>query len=227
MHSTGDYIMRRFKIYTGRYGGELTIGRISQELFDNLKYADEDVIIENFDGWDSDLAWHDIDDIEHITGPFADNEYDVFEVNSEDEEIAEVGRFRYNGLYAREAYLYDISAHAARPEGAPAPITPELQPVLHFFSEEKGGFGEVYIETEGDFDPAKLCIGTVETDLAEIIDEYYYDGKQVEPDLDFCDTVGKGYYAKVGAMNMEWHDNRSNYGPDSEFVKEALEYYEE
>ena len=100
----------------GRYGGELTIGRISQELFDNLKYADEDVIIENFDGWDSDLAWHDIDDIEHITGPFADNEYDVFEVNSEDEEIAEVGTdLEYNGLYAREAYLYDYQCSCCTP----------------------------------------------------------------------------------------------------------------
>lgn len=199
--------MRYFKVYTGRYGGELTIGRITSELYEQFIDSDEYDIIDHFNDWDNDIAWHDIDDIEHLNGPYCDNQYYVQEEDYAGEEIGdELGPFEYNQLYTREAYLYDVAAHAKRPEGAPPPATPELQPVLQFFSEEKGGFGEICIETEGDFDPEKLYVGICETDVAMLIDAYFYDRVQIEPDFDNADTIGKGYRAIVGQMNMKWHD---------------------
>ena len=44
------------------------------------------------------------------------------------------------------------------------------------FSFEKGGFGDVYVETDGeDFDPELLQTGQIESDMGEIIESYWYD----------------------------------------------------
>ena len=40
--------MRKFRVYTGRYGGELTIGKISDEEFAHFVGAETDEIIDEF-----------------------------------------------------------------------------------------------------------------------------------------------------------------------------------
>jgi hypothetical protein len=205
--------MRRFRVYTGRYGGELTIGKISDEEFAQFKDVEADEIIDEFSDWEREMPWHEIDDLEHLNAPYSDNQYYVQEETVDGDEIGkELGPFDYNHLYGREAYC------SSGPEGA----VQETVNVLQFFSEEKGGFGDLLIETEEDFDPNKLCIGVVETELAELIDSYYYDKIQIEPDFDSCDTIGKGYHACVGTMFTKYHDKLEDVN-----IEEAFEWMEE
>ena len=86
----------------------------------------------------------------------------------------------------------------------------DYQPTLFFTNPEKGGFGDVYVETDGeDFDPELLQTGQIESDMGEIIESYWYDRSQV--DFDYADTMGKGYYASVGYVNTKWHDESEKY----------------
>lgn len=195
--------MRYFRVFTGRYGGELTIGKITDEEFADFSSEeyDEYDIGEHFGEWDRDLQWHEIDDIEHLNGPYSDNKYYVMEEDADGNEIGEeLGPFDYNHLYGREAYTQSKDMlEYKKPED-------DVKNVLQFFSEEKGSFGQLIIETEGDFDPDKLYVGVCETDLAELIESYFYDKIEVEPDFDFADTIGKAYRGSVGKMIMRWHD---------------------
>jgi len=168
--------------------------------------------------------WYDCDDIEHANGPYADSQYFVQEVKLHadavfNEEYAsiewkegvdhdysvpkwedvgeELGPFDYNAIYGREAYgNYDTPQEEE-----------ETVPVMCWHSGEQGGFGQLYIATDGeDFDPEALHCGYVETDCASIIERYWYNKKELEVNFDWADTTGKGYYAYVGFMNPKWHD---------------------
>lgn len=203
--------MKYFRIFTGRYGGELTIGRISQEEFDRFKDADELDLIDHFADFDRETPWHEIDDIEHLSGPYADNQYYVQEMDVDGNEIGDhLGPFEYNHLYGREAYTSDNTRGN------------ETLPVLVFHSAEKGGFGEVLIESYDDFDPEKFYVGTVETDCANLIESYFYDKIEIEPDFDYADSTGKGYYAMVGEFVTAWHDEQSSID-----INEFFEYLED
>ena len=210
--------MRKFRVYTGRYGGELTIGKISDEEFAHFVGAETDEIIDEFADWDRERPWHDIDDLEHLNAPYSDNQYYVQEESDIGVEIGDqLGPFDYNHLYGREAYCSPWNGKDPEEEARQERVN-----VLQFFSEEKGGFGDLLIETEGDFDPEKLCIGVVETELAMLIDSYYYDKVQIDPDYDSCDTIGKGYHACVGTMFTKYHDKLEDVN-----IEEAFEWMEE
>lgn len=258
---------RVFKISTGRYGGELTVGRVSADFVDywrerveedgdsdliqhvlGIEYDDEDMMDSDspaISDDDSFYAWSETDDKEHLNGPYADNSYYVTEVKlHENVEISygalcwkegvepDWSTHRYeeigdesepmeydNHLYSREAYSTDPdSSYYEEAQEY------ELHPVLFFHSAEKGGFGEVFVVTDGaDFDPDLFAIGTCETDMGTIIETYWYDGAQLEVDWDYADTTGKGYYASVGYMNPQWHDTLDKYAADSDNIKELLE----
>jgi len=206
--------MRRFRVSTGRYGGELTIGQITQAQFDDFKDADEGDIIDHFADFDdcgSEFPWHELDDIEHLNGPYADNQYYIQEEDVDGNEIGDhLGPFEYNHLYGREAYTSDN--HPGK----------DTVPVLVFHSAEKGGFGEVLIMSEDDFDPEKFYVGIVETDCAHLIESYFYDKIEIDADFDYADTTGKGYYAMVGEFVTDWHDERSSID-----IQEHFSYMEE
>ena len=258
-----------YKIYTGRYGGELTIGTVNADFAEYWipKLADDSDsdLIETLQGyeWDDEdmkdpnspipkedfYAWNECDDIEHLNGPTADNQFEAWEVfPHKDAEYVdgmlawkegidhdytisvyeEAEEETYRGdyehvIYSRECYSsYTDPVESAENEGVP---------VLHFFSSEKGGFGEVIVETDGDFDPAKLQVGQVETDLVALIEQYWYDRKPLQVDFDHAESTGKGFYAGVGFMNPKWHDiGEKYYSYDMEetpYVKEAFdELYE-
>ena len=210
--------MRRFRVYTGRYGGELTVGKISDEEFAQFKDAEADEIIDEFSDWDRERPWHEIDDFEHLNAPYSDNQYYVQEETDDGDYIGDqLGPFDYNHLYAREVYCSPWNGKDPEEEARQERVN-----VLQFFSEEKGGFGDLLIETEEDFNPNKLCIGVVETELAMLIDSYYYDKVQIEPDYDSCDTIGKGYHAYVGTMYTKWYDKFEDVD-----IEEAFEWMEE
>lgn len=241
---------RYFMIYTGRYGGEVVVGKSTEDFVNYWKDKDQDELIEhvfNID-WDEEggdpdsplltehgnSSWHEVDDYEHINGPYHDNQYWVSEIKLADgvtyedgalvypadwnygtlpyEEISEGESYGYgNYVYGREAYTSE-----KEDEGT-------YIPVLQFHSAEKGSFGTVIIETDGeDFDPEKLAIGTVETDLCEIIEAYWYNSIPLDIDFEYADTVGKGSYACVGYINEKWYDDPKNFTHDSVMVQESL-----
>ena len=97
--------------------------------------------------------------------------------------------------------------------------------MLAFHSAEKGGFGSWFLETEGeDFDPYKLGCGYVETNVAEIVESVYYDKEELENNMDYNDTTGKGYYASVGWMNTKWHDSQDSIKIDWEDYDENVQW---
>lgn len=219
------------------------IERDSEELAEHLHAVDFDpndgdsdspgmVRGENF-------SWHELDDLEHHNGPYHDNVYYVTEIEldkdaeyvngliqwkdsadrSWDElpynDISDMIRFDgyENYLYSRECYLQNHEFFERTNKDLREAI-----PVITVHSSEKGGFGEVYIQTDQDFDPSKLFISTLETDVCELIESYWYDGVQLEPNYDCSDTVGKAFYASVGYMIPEYRDEV----PSREEIEEML-----
>jgi len=234
---------RYFVVDTGRYGGEVCMGKMPADFVEywNEKIredGDSDFIshVQSFEWDDEDgrdpespsigeefYSWTECEEIEHLNGPYEDNNYYVQEIklhpdavyNTEYQTIEwkegvdhdytvsmfedvgeEMGPFDYKTLYSREAYAnYDTPQQDFQTE-----------PVMCWHSSEKGGFGEVFIATEDDFDPEKFFCGAVETDCATIIERYWYDKKELDVHFDRADSTGKGYYAYVGFMNPAWHD---------------------
>ena len=261
---------RYFKIDTGRYGGELVVGSINSKFVDYWaekveEDGDSDLIdtLQGFE-WDDDdmgdndspvpkeefYAWHECDDLEHVNGPFEDNDFHVVEIKLHQdaeyvdgiiqwkegadhdyrvqmfEEIGDEERQSYQScIYSRECYTTKSFLEEEDNEE-------EYTPVLNFFSSEKGGFGDVYVETEGeDFDPKLLQTGQVETDMATIIESYWYDRKPLQINYDYADTTGKGYYAGVGYVKKQWHDTQDTYinydFEETDALKEAFEWFYE
>ena len=87
-----------------------------------------------------------------------------------------------------------------------------IEPILAFHSSEKGSFANYFLDLEGEeFDPEKLAFSTVEMNLAEIVENVYYNKQDLEANYDWNDTTGKAYYASVGYMNTKWHDSADQY----------------
>ena len=192
-------------------------------------------------------CWNETDDLEHANGPFADNDFEVTEIKLHEDAIYEDGLIQWKEdvdhdystmmfdeldegsyfpyeacIYSRECYSGDVDAEKES----------DYQPTLFFFSSEKGTFGEVYVETDGeDFDPELLQTGQLECDMGEIIESYWYDRKPLQVDFDYSDSMGKGYYASVGYVNTKWHDVSEKYVTydmeETENVKEAFDYFYE
>jgi hypothetical protein len=171
---------KKYTITAEGYGGEFAMGKVSPELVEKLQGEDifPDEVVE---------AWHEIDDLEHISSCFEDTE---FVVKDEDDEIV------YQGVldcsHTREAYTLECGH-----EG--------YTPVMQYMSSEKGFFFTAEFETD-DFDVEKLMIKYVETDLGFFVEEMTYNGENLDLDFDYYDVRSKGFEAKVGWINPEWHD---------------------
>ena len=184
---------RYFKINTGRYGGELTVGEIEpqyvdywQDKFESNEAEREDLVesIINFE-WEDEqkfddvprvtkefCAWNECDDLEHLNGPYDDNQFTVTEIQLHDDAEYTDGAIQW------------------------------VEDCEHDYS----------VETNNcDFDPELLQIGIVETDLANIIESYWYDRAPLQPDFDYADTIGKSYNAWVGYAITEYHEQSDLY----------------
>ncbi len=214
---------RRFRIDAGRYGGEMSIGKVTKEFVEYFIEKEEDDLIDTIQSyeWDDDdmgdknapkidgfTAWNECDDKEHIYGMYVDAGFFLNEVpidgsddmNYSDNEI-EVKGFH---LYDREAYYTDKSQEKIKINEKD-----DYEPVLGFLSAEKGGLGCWFVETdENGFDPKKLAFSTVASNLANIVENVWYDKIELEANFDHSDTTGKGYYASVGYFNNKWHDKK-------------------
>lgn len=260
---------RYFKINTGRYGGEMAVGSVSKEFVEYWKpiVAEEGQgdLIDTLQGieWEDDdmgdpdspkpnenfYCWNENDDMEHVNGPFADNQFEVVEIQlHEDAEYADgliqwkegvdhgYSTLMYEEIGDEESHDYQsciYSRECYSSDEVDSDNEEDYQPTLFFFSSEKGGFGEVYVETDGeDFDPELLQTGQIESDMGEIIESYWYDRAPLQIDFDYADTMGKGYYASVGFVNTKWHDESDKYVSydmeETEIVKEAFDdFYED
>lgn len=220
---------KNFRIEAFGYGGELVIGRCNPafvahwapivqdegdgdliELIFNMDEFDdapEDALVDP----EGDImpfvedpkAWHDFDDVEHLSGVFSDSSFRVVEVDDDGNEVE--GGFEqeyclsdFRTLACREAYHQDI------PE-SPEPDNENYIPVLSCFSSEKGSFWTATFTAES-FQPELLAFTVLETSLAELVESVFYNFEELEMDHDMYSTSGKGMYASVGWMNSDWHD---------------------
>ncbi len=244
---------RYFKIDTGRYGGEVTVGSITPEFYEYWQDRDIDDLIsamwsegedepdspkpsaEDEDYW---TAWHDIDDFYHGNSPYADNTYRVCEITLKEGVTfdPEYGGFEtendgydfYDELTEWEDQAEHDYISLASQElyaGKEKYGDEGTQPVLFFHSAEKGGFGEVVVVTDGeDFNPAKFRIDMIETEVGEFIQSYWYDKKQLPVNYDWCDSRGKGTYAWLGVLDIE--DHKKWFKPLEEGSEDLEEFWE-
>jgi hypothetical protein len=80
-----------------------------------------------------------------------------------------------------------------------------------------------FVETDGeDFDPNKVAYSTVCTNIQEVLDTVWYDKKELWEQDEWKSTNGKGLYASVGWMNLNWHDTK-----ESRDIDDYWEHFDE
>ena len=220
---------RKYRIEGGHYGGECVIGEVNNHFVSNTVTLDESQLVDTileFDDWNPDIdenaeiedpeqlsppredyyMWE-CDDIEHINGPYADGGFTVYEVPADGSDNWDYDNEVWQGeaihMYGREGGYFGSEE--------PEEVTDEVVPVLAFMSSEKGTFGVWFVELDEEFDPYKLGMGVVETNLGEFVDRVYYNKVELDTDYDYNDTTGKSYHAEVGWLNKKWHDSYEKY----------------
>ena len=211
---------RLFRIDTGINGGELVIGTVNEDFVKHFIDEDESDLIdaiynaehdpEEYDGpeiCEDFYSWSECDDLEHLYCSYGDTEWSWVEVpvdatpgtRDSMENEYEGEEFEPNHLYDREAY--HSSNEGEKEKGY------EVVPCLAYHTGEKGGMGCWFVETDGeDFDPKKVVYSTVASNVAEIIEDVWYDREKLELNQDWCDTRSKGDWVQVGWFNKDWHD---------------------
>lgn len=216
------YKMRKFRIEGCGRGGELTVGKISQEFYDTCKDMDEEELVEFLYANEGEAimdnaSYYEIDSFEHINSAYADGGFRVLEIIDGEEDYDSEITCEGNYIYCREVYMW---------EGDPALTEGKtVTPCLTWHSYEKGGFGTYDVELEGDFNPELLQYSVLETEFGEFIDEVYYDQQLLEADYDYACTTGKGTFAKVGTIVEEWWDDPQKFSEEylKDLFAEALE----
>ena len=109
----------------------------------------------------------------------------------------------YNTEGRKHVYSTEMFVHDTK-KGLVDPV-----PVLMCYDAQKGSFGRVVVETNGeDFDVNKLVFGVCENTMTTHIDQYFYDKKPLTVDIDYLSTWGKGFHTSVGYMpksDTEWN----------------------
>ena len=214
-----------------RYGGEITIGRVTEEFYNYWADSDEEEFTNYIlDAWEDnedegipemtengDHYWHDIDDILHFYGSHASSTVTLIDTDTDEEREVE-----HQFLWGREGGFFDEEEPDW--DNLHQDISKEdYVPVVACMSEEKGGLATWVLELdEGEeFDEKKLSAGILETNFGEFIEKLYYDGKELEDDGGGS-TNGKGFTVKLGWFNTKWIDSLEQYAEGSERLTEAL-----
>ncbi len=233
---------RIFRIEFGNMGGELVIGKVDEQFVENWIGKSSDELVEYLHNWDfrdtsqpndeftplpkeNFNAWNELDDIEHANNCYSDAGIFVNEVKEDDlysrDNEQKIDAYH---LYDREAYFDEISKSDLE-ENLKDNIKglESYVPVITFMSTEKGELGCYFVETDGeDFDPKKLAYSTLETNLSSLIDKVWYNKKELYINFDNSGSTGKGDYARVGYMNIKWHDKNKS----EEDLKEFWDSYD-
>jgi hypothetical protein len=221
-----------YNIRGSRYGGEVTIGKVSQEFCDYWKNMEQEEL-ESYiiDGWEDnedasipsmidgeDRYWHDLDDILHFYGSHADAPLTLIDTDTEEEREVE-----HQFLWGREGGFFDTEEPDW--DNLHKDMSKEdFVPVIACISQEKGWLTTWVLELEEgeEFDEKKLSAGILETNFGEFIEKLYYDGKELE-DEGCGSSDGKGFIVNLGWFNTKWVDSLEQYAPGSEGLIEALQ----
>jgi len=229
---------RLFRIDIGIWGGELTIGQVNEDFVKHFVDKPEQDLIDYMSDWscgdaDEDIPtpvteeceYYDINDIEWLSGSVGETEWSFIELpadvvigSRESMDLEHEGeKFEPQHLYDREAYFDDNDdAKEKHPDN-------KIVPVLMYYATEKGSMGCWFVKTDGeDFDPNKVAYSTVCTNIEEMLDSVWYDKEELWEQDEWKSTNGKGLYASVGWMNLNWHDTK-----ESKDIDDYWEYYDE
>ena len=236
----------KYSVDGGRYGGECTVGTVSEEFVNywapiveeegDSRLIEHVCALDSFgddidEGLDADSpnigndaeAWYEIDDIEHLNSMYSDGTFMVSDVTGNDDEFA----YDENEFEVKDPYTLKgregayISTELSVGEDDPTPCTP----VLLFHSGEKGGFGSWFIETDEPFDSKKFVFSVCETHLGEFVEDVWYNKQLIECNMDYNDTMGKAYYAAVGWITDKWRDEYVD--PEGEDLSAEWEDYDD
>ena len=235
----------RYRIDGGRYGGECSLGTVTEEFVQYWapKIEEEgahDTFIPHvlsLSEWDDDEdldvdspnildegndieGWYAVDDLEHINAGFADGGFTVSNITDEDDEWAYDENEKSVDAYwlkGREGGYISTDYKDETPEGC--------TPVMIFMSVEKGGFGSWFIDTDEEFDESKLVMSVNETHMGEFVEDMWYNKELLECNMDYNDTTGKSYEASVGWVTDKWRDEYKD--PEEEDLSEYWEEYDD
>ena len=218
----------RYRIDSGRYGGELAVGKVTEEYAQYwAPIIEEEGEYETFipqelalSEWDDDEdidrdapaifedsneleGWYVCDDMEHINNAYADGGFFVSNITNEDDDWAyDENELEVEGYCLKGREGAYISTDDPAGEYEPNDYTP----VMIFHSSEKGGFASWFVESDEPFDPNKLVYSIVETHLGDFVEDVWYDKELLEANFDYNDTTGKSYEAAVGWITNKWRD---------------------
>jgi hypothetical protein len=202
--------MRRFRIDGGKYGGEIVLGTVSAEFVEYWQGRDPEELVEYIqtegesdpDSPELDGYIWDCDDYEHVSTVYADGELFVTEVPADGSDDWDYGEVltrsnMFESHYSREAYHYE------------EPVNDSDDPIVAYHSSEKGDHVSWFLDAE-DFDPELITLGVVETEFGEFIEALYYDGIELDMNLDNAGTHTNYVVAGVGYMNREDHESQED-----------------
>ena len=193
---------REIEISLSGYGGEIVMGRISEEAYDFWEGRDD--LGDYATSWEGDFdedvppearfvddgCWHDVDDLCHESGCEAsDGSWLTVEDSLESRTLLECS----TDLDALDARGIDTSNHShVRPEET------EESGTCVFLAQnfEKGCFFSGRVQINRPFDPALLSISWTDCDGWKIIGGVMYDGEDVDGQGAYS-TTGKGMEFKV------------------------------
>lgn len=235
----------RYRIEGGRYGGECSLGSVTEEFVQywgpkieedgshQSGFIDHVLALseweEDPEGLDSDSpnifedsneieGWYAVDDLEHINAAFADGGFEIHQVpadGSDDYDYPE-DTIQCDGYWLKGREGGYLSTEF---EGE----TPEdCTPAMIFMSVEKGGFATWFVDTDEPFDENKLVMSVNETYMGEFVEDVWYDKELLEADYDCNDTMGKSYEAAVGYVTNKWRDEWKDASEE-----DLSEYWEE
>ena len=244
-----------YNLSLGGYGGELVIGKTNHHFVEYWLANREDTesdndlveyLVDYDQDWYEDLpedalvdpdqspnpntedrtyepgAWHEFDDFEHVNGVYSDNTIQLVPIdengNEDLDNAIDIDLSNVYTMYSRECYTDGTSGLNNSSEN--------YVPSVSFFSAEKGGFGDIALSLDEPFDVNKFAVACVETNLATIVEAYYYNGEELDINWDNVSTTGKGYYAEVGYLNTKWHDNKQSYTEGSNRMTDAQEEWQ-
>jgi hypothetical protein len=178
-------------------GSELTIGHLDQEEKEIIKslIEDEDLSLEEIMNNSEDYGiapWNEIDDVIHLTGPFAGFQLTVTDENNDD--VLDIAHGDLAEQYP------DVIDYKYFDDG-----NTDEDMAICCVTTEKGTLYEAEIETKEKFDINKLKIvmySEIRTDLYEhddVVNYVSYDG--VELDNIGGDSIGKGFDVYINLEN--------------------------
>lgn len=186
---------RDIEISLNGYGGEIVMGRISEEVYDYWKDRDDlaDFAYDwngEFDDVPADMrfiadgCWYDVDDICHENGCEAS---DLCRITVDDCLESRTIWESSTDIVDLDEQGVDVNDHA---HFVPNETEPKGTCVFMGQSIEKGTFFSGQVRITQPFDPAKLSISWIDCDGWRLISGVSYDGEEVEG-YDAYSTTGK------------------------------------